>query len=159
MNWLLLLLLACCCCLLGGEARKTAKEWNAYKAKLDYDEDIADVRSENDNKPGILSATFAAHVEEHERLITANKWTGQLQSVGVKINVFDSGDEPNKWIITTNGNTDLVWKYFKRHIVEMPQLVRVDNDQAQKTLWNVPTHQQAYLQYLKETGREEEDEL
>lgn len=125
--------------------RKTAKEWNSYVFEEDRDPAAPAAVS---TEPELFTATFAPGVGERERSLLGNKWTGQLQSVGIKIGMFGD-DQDDKWIITTL-QPDLVWKYFKRHIVEMPQLVRIDSETRQTTLWNVPTHQSLYEEHQRE---------
>ncbi|KAH9251969.1 hypothetical protein BASA81_010173 [Batrachochytrium salamandrivorans] len=141
MKWLVFVVLVGL--MMGAMGRKTAKEWNSYVFKQDQEPIPASA------KPEIFTATFAPGVDERERLLLGNKWTGQLQSVGIKIGMFGSNDNDDKWIITTS-QAELVWKYFKRHIVEMPQLVRIDSEARKATLWNVPTHQSLYEEHEKE---------
>jgi hypothetical protein len=129
------------------EAKKTAKEWQEFNAKklaelerLEQDELNKALGNEVQfDKPGMIFANFPPKVyDKKEKEKIATKWNGQLQSAGVKVQIFETGEE--QWVVTTFRTKDIkdVVKYLRQQVEVMK--VTVDS----KDWWQLPKFQKEY---------------
>jgi len=140
---------------------KTAKEWAAFNRKK-----LADLENEerelmtkslgNDvpiEKPGMVFATFGPGYSKDEKQTLASKYSGQLQSAGVRVNIFETG--PDKWVLATFRTYDTfdVVKFLR----QQPEVMITTLDTSD--YWNLPKYQREYTNHQEEKDREEKEKI
>lgn len=146
------------CVLLVGDtlARKTSKEWAAFNRKK-YAEIEEQERKEMEktfgkerqaDKPGMVFATFGPDYSKDEKNLLSSKFYTQLQSAGIKVSIFESGE--NQWVLATFRQFDTfdVVKYLR----EQPEVMKVTLDT--QDWWHLPKYQTEYIKEMEKKEKE-----
>ena len=127
-------------------AKKTAKEWAEFNRKrlhqLDEEERKEMTKSLGNDvpieKPGMVFATFGPEYTKKEKDILAQKFSGQLMSAGVRVSIFETGE--NQWVLATFRTFDTieVVKYLRQQSEVMKTTIDTTDH------WNLPKYQKEF---------------
>jgi len=154
--WLVLVSIIVATCCLTVQGKKTAKEWTEFndrkirELEIKEREELYGKNPRPSDKPGMVFATFGPGLSKEKKEEYGMIWQGQLQSAGLRIQIFESGT-PDRWICTTVRTRDTfdVVKYLR----ERSEVMKVTLDATD--WWYLPKYQKEYIAEMEQKEKEQ----
>ena len=139
------------------------KDWQAFDRKklhqLEKEENEAMKKTLGDElppaKPAMIFVYFDPKLNKNEMQILGIKFQGQLQSGGIPIQIFETGQ--NDWVVSTNRAIDAYQVVDYLH--QQPEVMRTTLNAHDR--WNLPKFKKEYdeEQETRRKKKEEEERL